>query len=184
MKRIAVLFLGLLLSLSNVHSANVGIGVGLVNFTEGGYKIYVPVNINPVFRLEPYFEYFERDSDTVGTFTNSSNTDEYTGFGVGIYGQNVTSSNTSIYYGINLGAYTYDETSFGLGASETESDGTVIAPTLGFEYKFVENVSLGGEVAVRFSEQERDAVYSGGSTSSNETDSKETVTAVILRYMF
>jgi hypothetical protein len=103
-----------------------GFGVSLFNLTEymstdngPASLIYMTMNIGKKFRLEPEFGFVLYDG-----------LEEYT-FGVGGFGRKPISK-FNFLYGLRLGISS-DETEF-------------IAPTIGGEYYFIRNFSIGSEI--------------------------------------
>jgi hypothetical protein len=98
----------------------------LFNLTEYAYEqtnsIYITINIGSKFRLEP----------KVG-FALSDGSEQYS-FGIGAFGRKPISK-FNILYGLRLG----------YSSSET----TMIAPTVGGEYYFIKNFSIGSEVQLQ-----------------------------------
>ena len=107
-----------------------GFGVSLFNLTEYSYEfdyeptnsIYMTFDLNNKFRIEP----------TVA-FAINENFDQYT-IGVGVFKKKKITKFNSL-YGIRLA----------LCSNET----LAIAPTLGGEYYFIDNFSVGSEVQLK-----------------------------------
>ncbi len=107
-----------------------GLGVSLFNLTEFVYEndngptnsIYLTIDIGSKFRLEPI----------VG-FTISNRFEQYA-IGIGGFGRK-SISKFDLLYGLRLE----------LSSNETK----VIAPTIGGEYYFIKNFSIGSEVQLR-----------------------------------
>lgn len=115
--------------LENTNS-KFGLGVALFNITEFEYdfdnskssSIYMTIDIGSKFRLEP----------TIG-FALSDGFKQYS-IGIGAFGKKPISQ-FNILYGLRLG----------MNSSETK----IIAPTVGGEYYFIKNFSIGSEVQLR-----------------------------------
>lgn len=107
-----------------------GLGVALFNIAEYEYdydnavsnSIYMTIDIGSKFRLEP----------TIG-FALFDGFEQYS-IGIGAFGKK-SISQFNILYGLRLG----------LSSSETK----VMAPTVGGEYYFIKNFSIGSEVQLR-----------------------------------
>ena len=107
-----------------------GLGVSLFNFTEYMYghdletfsSIFITIDLSSNFRLEPLFG-----------FSLSDGSGEYS-LGIGAFGKKPMSK-FNILYGLRLG-YNGFET-------------IIVAPTIGGEYYFIKNFSIGCEVQIR-----------------------------------
>lgn len=135
-KTISLIFFSILISHSlsaqedEINTSKLGIGVSLFNLTEYTYEsdyepinsIYMTFDIGNKFRLEP----------TVG-FAFSEDYQQYS-IGLGAFGKKAISK-FNILYGVRLGYV---------------SGGTgVVAPTLGGEYYFIKNFSIGSEIQLK-----------------------------------
>jgi hypothetical protein len=117
-----------------------GIGVSLFNLIEEDYEaleygnpIYFTINIGRKFRLEP----------TVGYFSDRWGEDKYS-IGIGGFVRK-SISNFNFLYGIRVGLRIISREEFRPFIERT----TVIAPTLGGEYFFIKNFSIGSEVQLK-----------------------------------
>ena len=107
-----------------------GLGVSLFNFTEYIYEydyeifssIFMTIDLGSNFRLEPLFG-----------FSLSNGYEEYS-LGIGAFGKKPMSK-FNILYGLRLG----------FNSIET----IIVAPTIGGEYYFIKNFSIGCEVQIR-----------------------------------
>ena len=107
-----------------------GLGVMLFNLTEYTYgydseasnSIYMTIDLSDNFRLEP----------VVG-FAVSEGFEQYS-VGIGAFGKK-SISKFNILYGLRIG----------LNSNETK----VVAPTIGGEYYFIKNFSIGTEIQLR-----------------------------------
>jgi hypothetical protein len=105
-----------------------GLGASLFNLTEYAYEnqsvnsIYMTIDIGSKFRIEP----------TIG-FALSDGLSNYS-FGIGAFGKKPI-SRFNLLYGVRLG--------YG------SSTGLFIAPSIGGEYYFIKNFSIGSEVQLR-----------------------------------
>jgi hypothetical protein len=173
--------------------ADVGLGLSIKNDET---TAYVPITAGR-FMFEPYL----RVSDDTNTAPNVSFTgvgdlteSAVRAIGVGIFRSVEPAEQVTFYYGARL-AYTEAElirepipsdSRFGSRGS-FEMDGQVIAPTLGFEYRFIERLSIGAEISVDHSEQEAVSVTYLGTrplTLRTETNRNDTRADVIVRFFF
>ena len=112
-----------------------GLGASLFNLTEYTFEsqsissIYVTIDLSSKFRIEP----------TLG-FSLSDGLSHYL-LGVGVFGKKPI-QNFNLLYGLRLG----------IGSSEI----FFVAPTIGGEYYFIKNFSIGTEVQLRGSSNHGD----------------------------
>jgi len=122
-------------------AADVGLGVSVES---GDSTIYVPIDINETFRIEPLLRYVEakREIDTgvIGTLRQRT-----LQIGTGLFAVKSLAESFDLYYGARL-SYLKSEPDYSNEAiAISDSDGYSIAPTLGFEYSFNKHLSIGGE---------------------------------------
>jgi len=102
---------------------------------------------------------------------------------VGIFGVQAISENVKTFFGARLGViktkYEEDDEGYEDGF---DVDGISIEPSFGFEYYFVPQISIGGELGVRYfkSDQEADSFY----YDDVDYKSTSTTTSITLRYFF
>lgn len=112
-------------------NTNVGVGVGITN---GSSVLLLPIDVSKQLRIEPEF----------GLSYRSQNNNDQTGFliGTGVFMMQQPSAKINMYFGgkalINYASYDY-------GAGNTSDTQLVLGGTFGFEYKFEQHFSLGGE---------------------------------------
>jgi hypothetical protein len=112
---------------SQIHGTKLGIGVSLLNLTEQVYEfddeptntIYITMDIGRKFRFEPIIGF---------AFTDGAN---HYSFGFGGFGRK-TISKFNILYGLRLA----------LNSNQSR----IFASTIGGEYYFIKNFSIGSEV--------------------------------------
>lgn len=169
--------IGALACLPLFSMADTGIGVS-VQSDDG--RIYIPHDISDTVRIEPSFRYYKTDID------NNVEAENYE-VAVGLFYKRETFENMNLLLGARVGyidfEQDYDDSNF--NAADISGDGYVIAPTLGFEYFFHEKFSVGGEVALRFEELERDSTnpFTGEKDSSDQSTT-ETDTSLNVRFYF
>jgi hypothetical protein len=174
MKKIGLAILAASCSFS-VNALDVGLGAGVGNW-DSEY-IYVPININSDFRVEPYLYHYKYDTDYKNPAVNDYNYSS-TEVGLGLFKVNPAAESINVLIGARLGYYEY-ESDWGPG-SYSDSDGYSIAPTLGFEYFMAPNLSVGAEASWIFSKGD------GKDSSSGKWDDEDnrTTTAVTMKYYF
>lgn len=146
-KQITLVALGTLII--STASAKVGIGVGI---SSESATIFLPVDLGQYVRIEPAFEYQKYDRSEEYSDLNRTDEATYAELSLGLFGRFTVYENLKGYAGLRLG-YNYESnestrvSTSGTEYTERDLQGYSIAPTLGFEYFFVENFSLGGEVS-------------------------------------
>lgn len=135
-----------------VWSADIGVGVSVKS---NDHTIYVPIDINDTFRIEPLVRYSKDTSESDGARTRHETLE----IGAGLFKLYPLTESIHIYYGGRL-SYLNLESELNYPASmvssNTSADGYRIAPTLGFEYFFNKHVSIGGEAQWFYSDLEHD----------------------------
>ena len=139
-----------------------GIGVNVLDFNGllagNGGTIYIPINVAPVFRLEPYLGFNTTSYDYEGDDDESETGIQ---FGIGISGM-IRRGSALIYIGGRIGFVfdSYEEKDMsGDVAYERSSASFGIGPILGGEYYFNPHVSLGGEASIIYRSTTRDVKY-------------------------
>jgi hypothetical protein len=182
MKKMALVMVFVCLS-GSALAADFGLGVSV---RSGDATIYMPIDISEAFRIEPMLQYEYRKSeytlfdDTIA----STNTGTLWAVGVGLFGVTQLAESASVYYGGRVSYMSSESESSYLGTlpggavlapESRESDGIVLAPTLGLEYHFSEHFSIGGEAALTYTNAEND---------DESSERISTTTNIIFRYMF
>jgi hypothetical protein len=156
-------------------AADFGIGVSVQS---DDALIYLPIDFNKQFRLEPSIRYLKDEQD----FGNGVNFDqESIEIGVGLFGLTGVGESIRVYYGGRL-AYVRNEVDqttqlvtgpvFGtivLATRQSDADGYRISPTLGFEYLINERLSIGAEAEYFFQDVEGDDLAADRETSGTDT---------------
>jgi hypothetical protein len=163
--------------------ADVGLGLSVKNDEA---TVYIPVTAGR-FIFEPYFRASDAISTSTSRFTGITSVTQESdvrALGIGIFRLADLGERVAVYYGARL-ARTDSDIATSNGVFLTKAEGDVVAPTLGFEYRFVERFSVGAEVSVDHSEQESTLVY--GPPPRNITSKNTTNTTradVIFRFFF
>lgn len=162
-------------------------GVGISAKSDNGL-IYIPVDISPTIRIEPYIRHSSSDSkqriDFGGTETTfRSKFDQLEG-GLGMFGLAVPKESVRLYYGGRASYFDSDTRSSSTALQFKQSSyGYRIIPTIGFEYLFNSHFTLGGEVGYYFEHRNVDE-RSATSNRESESDQNGTESFLILRYFF
>jgi opacity protein-like surface antigen len=161
---------GVLLSIGiTAQATDFGVGVSL---RSNDTTIYVPIDINEMLRVEPAFSYARSSLDEDGASVRATSYD----IGAGLFRLWSPADSVQLYLG-GRAAYTSArfkqrvETGAAVLTISNTLSGYRLTPTIGFEYRFADHFSLGGEAGWRYSDVE-------------DTKSNGTVTNVILRYRF
>lgn len=121
-----------------------GLGAALFNFSDFAFEtgaspantVYCTMNLSNSFRLEPNIAFVQSDGL------------DYVSLGIGVFGKK-TVSKFDLLYGAR----------FGLNSNET----FFLAPTVGGEYYFIKNFSIGSEVSLKALINEGSAIYTSTS---------------------
>lgn len=148
-----------------------GIGISHSNNTDET-TIFVPVALgNQGLWMEPFLSYHDTEFDTSGgTFDQERWT-----LGVGLFQDMNVTEQTRFYGGARL-AYLEQEVDGGPAGTASDLDGWQLAPTVGFGYAPVDNILLGAEAFVAFTDVEDDAAA--------DIESTDTGTSFFARYYF
>ncbi|WP_153067184.1 hypothetical protein [Steroidobacter cummioxidans] len=182
---------GLALLASNALAADFGVGISVRS--DDGW-LYVPVNVAKSLRIEPSVRYSSAETTLTQSGTDNRQKNDILELGVGVFGLKQVTEAAHIYYGgrlsyVDMTSSGTDVTSLGtVIRSQSDQDGYRIGPTLGFEYLFGGQFSVGGEASYTFLELEGKARSRVGNLSSSTADfdqsSQGTQTRLIFRYMF
>lgn len=177
-------FLLLLISFVSLFSyADVGIGV---SFKDNQGAIYVPVNINENFRIEPSL-YYQKSQDERDDGTESDYL--YLTVSTSFYKISKLTDQSHLYYGAGIG-YIENHRDYRTGGTYPRNDrvrasGYQIAPTLGAEYKLTEDFSISAQVALIYQHIETDDLDKISGEKLKETDKDLlTNTNIVLRFFF
>jgi hypothetical protein len=163
------------------QAADAGIGVSVQSDDS---MIYVPIDFNQNFRIEPSFRYYH----TKVTQPLVKVKQESRELGLGIFGLLPIHESVRIYYGGRLAyvdaeiSYDYDASVFFPPDFTQESDGYRISPTLGFEYLINKYVSVGAEAEWFYLDvdgKSNDPGDTGQEQQSHGTDSR-----LVVRFRF
>lgn len=164
--------LGCIVAATSANAADVGLGV---SFESDDSAIYVPIEFDGKWMLEPSLRYAKTDQEFDGGHSKTERLE----LGVGAFALKPITESVRLYFGARA-AYLNGDTDYYLpsffGSGDTE--GYRISPTVGFEYLFNKHLSLGGE-AEWFYEEGDSALDDRG-----EYDMTGTNTRVMLRVRF
>lgn len=163
-------------------NVDVGVGVDVTNTT----TVYVPIRVSS-FRIEPEIDYLS--NSTAGVFSSgvqAPSTTRTQRTGVGLYLVSHTHESLDLYYGIRIGLISSrTSTTNGTVATNTTSSGGghYYAPTIGAEYFFAKQVSLGFAASLTRTQTSTDTGTAALMTHQDLTGTT-TETHATLRYYF
>jgi hypothetical protein len=169
------------LAAAQVARAETDAGIG-VSIQSDDSTIYVPIDFNKKFRLEPSLRYLKDEQDIGGGFQVQQESLE---LGIGLFGLGGIGEQLRFYYGGRL-AYirseldTIDVFGFDSFRQRSDVDGFRISPTLGFEYLINDRFSIGAEAEYFFQDLDTDAGFGG----DHDRHSSGTDTRLIARFKF
>jgi hypothetical protein len=190
------------LVLAGVADADVGIGVSAKT---DNATIYVPIVVGR-FTFEPYVRATDQQVDssssagTAGPLTSQSTAElDAHVAGVGIFRLIDVAERVTFYYGGRLARV--DEEAISVSVSNPSSpiasprpdsskvEGHSVAPTIGFQYRPIERLSIGAKIAVERAELDAVSINSSPFASSTQTSTSDIVRTdtrgnVILRFFF
>jgi hypothetical protein len=174
---------------SSFAIGQVGVGVA---FQGGDEAIYLPIDVSDNFRIEPSLRYSRyNDKTTYESSSESSSLSKYTSesevvsLGVGFFRMKKLAENFGFYSGVRIG-YLYSEQKRERPSSDDYngySKGFSFSPAAGFEYFIVDNLSVGGEIAVHYSNMDGNSDDYGVDSDSSSTNTS-TGTSMSARFYF
>lgn len=148
------------------QAAEYGLGVSL---SGDNRVIYLPVNISPSWRVEPYGQFYR----SVVESSSSANSSIGHDLGLGAFKLGLITSQVRIYGGARVAKTHHNR--------EPHWTGYSISPTIGAEYYFVDKFSIAGEASLSLSRAKTEFVNESLNTTNELT---KTETQVVLRYLF
>jgi len=182
------------LALSAPLAAAVDIGVGVSLNTEGGgnggYGVSLPLRFGN-FSIEPELSFYHSSQDTTypaSPTNNRTNDDQEYTLETGIYWRQPVIPSVEMYVGGRLG-YTKYEYSYTYQLSPTnnytyDSSGYFLGPTLGAEYFFNKNFSLGLDASLLYASTSGKQVSAGVVDSSQDRNAIDYQSRARLRFYF
>jgi len=181
-----IIMLTSLLFISNPSTAKestFGIGVGINDY----FTIQFPIETEG-YLIEPSISIFQRNEDNSSPLEIYKNDYEETRAVVGVFKHISKSEKIQYFYGIRLGYVSSKSnysrvTSLTNSSSKTETDGYLIAPTLGAQYYFIKNMSIGIDVSFTYTDKDGERI---DNTVVSEIGLTEyaTESEIVLRYYF
>ncbi len=136
----------------------------------GGNSIFLPINLNKDFRVEPYFS-----ASRIKETTTGNGFSVYQG-GIGLFKIINQNEKVNLLVGGRLG---YLDATNSYPDSTITSRGYSLSPSLAFEYSIDKNFVLGGELAY-----ENWRIRGTGLSDANQLNYSNTTTALTLKYFF
>jgi hypothetical protein len=185
---LGVLATALSFSLASPGAGAVEVGIGVGIFGEDGGTIYVPIKFGN-FRIEPEFSFNHYNSDRTHTVTPTQSFESEStsiSIGSGIYLRQQVGSSLETFIGGRVGLYRseYSSTYPNNPASNysSETTGIYLGPTVGAEYFFTKQFSLGLDASLIFSSSSRD--YQSNNPYDEDQQGFNTEGRVTVRYYF
>jgi hypothetical protein len=125
-------------------------GLGALGGNTAAATIYVPIDVSPMFRVEPFLAHVSTSTTTEPTTgTNVERSDSQTTLGVGLFYTFAISERSRGYAGGRLGLlFEGEERTNNNVTTSTDATRLLIAPTLGAEYFFAISWSVGADVSL------------------------------------
>jgi len=195
---VRVIFAAACLALCSTSALSAEFGLGVSAKSDDGW-IYVPIEINDKYRVEPSVRYQSSEfsySDPAGMSSDAFRRQESDTLelGIGVFRLMKVAESAQFYFG---GRVAYVDTKTTLGStityipgpiistqSETSQDGYRIGPAIGFEYLFGEHFSIGAEASYTFLDLEGESGVGSSFRTEIEQKSNGTDTQFIFRYRF
>jgi hypothetical protein len=173
----ALVFWGALAMSAGAMAADVGLGMGV---GQNASTLYVPIELSPSLRLEPYVTAYK----SVRKDLNSKNNSTYVGFGAGLFGVQQTGEGIRVFGGARLGYVTRKSSQTAESYDYSDrSSGVELAPTVGFEYDLHKNFSIGGEAGLAHTRLSGTSKSEAQKADVNENTTR-TFTTVTIKYHF
>lgn len=185
------------LALCSTSALAADFGIGVSAKSDDAW-IYVPIEINKTYRIEPSVRYVSSEQtqfyDGISWDSRTKRTSDSMEIGVGVFRLAKIAESAQIYYGLRA-AYVDVESTVTIVSDytltltrtrdKTSLDGYRIGPAFGFEYLFGQHFSIGGEANYTFLDVEGET-KSSISPARTKIDQKSngTETQLILRYRF
>ena len=170
----------------------IGVGVGLINNggNEGsaGYGVSLPMRFGNI-TVEPELAFYSGNYDERDITTPANNyRGDYRSYTLetGVYSRQQVMPSLETYVGGRVGYYSYDSSSgYASGTNySNDSSGYYIGPTLGAEYFFNKNLSLGLDVSLFYSSSKGESRQNGVVEYKYDDNSTYYQTRTRLRYYF
>lgn len=122
---------------SSTWAADVGVGVSAES---NDTTIFVPIDFGDGFRLEPFVRHYTSKIE----IDDQSIRQKSLQIGAGLFALKPLGNSVNLYFGGRL-SYLDLERSASFDLTDEHGHGYRVAPTFGFEYRFNEHLSFGGE---------------------------------------
>jgi len=180
MKKLFLCLTPLLLASPSLRAADVALGVSLRNDTN---SIYLHSDLSNQLRLEGILSYRKTQDESPSELNNSQYTTRASSLGVGLFFRKELHPSVTSYIGSRLYYSRYSVESGSEFPQEQKLEGLEIAPTVGFEYFPIKNVSIGGDIGLAYG-RDHGSVTLNGSSSPSKSYELKTVTSLVLRVYF
>ncbi len=170
----------------------IGVGVGLINNgggeSAGGYGVSLPMRFGNI-SVEPELSFYSGSGDnTYPTSPTNNNSSDYRQYSLetGVYLRQQVLPSLETYFGGRVGYTSYESSNAYVSGTnyKYESSGYYIGPTLGAEYFFNKNFSLGLDVSLIYSSMKYESGTNGVVDYKNDSNVTSYQTRTRLRYYF
>jgi len=171
-------------------AVDVGVGAGITGGEWTGGTVYVPIRFAN-WKIEPELTFAQNSEDTTYPATPVNNSEyessDYT-LGAGVYWRQPVGNSLETYVGGRIG-YWWGDSSATYPNNPTagysqEDSGFYIGPTLGAEYFFNKQFSIGLDVSLIYRSGTYDYTSVSGTAYSSDRDNLYTEARTALRYYF
>lgn len=180
MKNIAAAMIAALGMVSLCNAVEMGIGVSV---RESDKTILIPAKLSNNMVVEGLFFHSRESYDGSGGGAVSSSDTSRSDIGLGFFLLKPVTENIHVYVGPRL--ILSRSKSYSAGgtwpASESDTKGYSVIPTVGFEYSFISHLSLGAEVGYQYYNQHN---KSNSGYSSRNSGFDTVINKLILRMYF
>lgn len=190
-KRLVMLLFVALLLPEGVYAADLGIGVNIDtgSFDGVGYGLLVPLRFGNMI-LEPEVSYYDHSEKGNNSASGHEGRDQTVfSLGTGVYARKQLLANTESYFGARLGYrscdYSYSQDNSGTPYRyESKNHALFLAPTVGIQYFFSEQFSIGCDIGLMYSDGEYKNKSSSGTLSRGDYSEWNTTSRVAVRGFF
>jgi len=154
-----------------IASADIGLGASL---RDSEATLYLPIETNAKLRFEPFFAWSDQDLSGPTDLSSESLT-----IGAGYFRKFEIRDRAQVYLGGRLGFTRFKATSTDPATPDLDADGYTLEPTLGIEYRIVEQIGVSFEALLFY----RSSSESVGATRYDR-DTVGTSNRILLRSYF
>lgn len=154
-----------------IASADVGLGASL---RDSEATLYLPIESSAAVRIEPFFAWSDQDLSGPTDVSTETLT-----LGVGVFRKLEIRDRAQVYFGARLGFTRFEGTSSDPATPDLDAEGFSIEPTLGIDYRIVDQISVAFEALLFYRQANEDL---GG--ADYDRDTVGTSNRILLRAYF